>query len=210
MSMAVSVPVSVTVSVGSSLSAPTSAARAPSAGSTAIPGRYLISKPRHSLDTESQSSRSSGEGDQCSAVQPHNITSHLDQNVSYAQRTNSITSSLVANTIFSPVTCAAIQKLRKRHTDGVVKDTGTTAASPPSYTLSCSWFSCSRCSSAEKVPHHPHPEKSAFVRTAKPECPGTASFRSLSLEKGRSLLTASALFVQRPQGEVERDGRTDG
>lgn len=84
--MAVTMPVAVTVSVGSSLSASTTAARAPSAGPSAIPGRYLVSEPRHSMDTESQSSRSSGEGDQCSAVQPHNITSHLDHNVSYAQR----------------------------------------------------------------------------------------------------------------------------
>lgn len=85
-SMPVAVAVAVTVSMGSSLPATTAATRAPSAGPPAIPGRYLISKPRHSLDTESQSSRSSGEGDQCSAVQPHNITSHLDQNVSYVQR----------------------------------------------------------------------------------------------------------------------------
>ncbi|KAK9534923.1 hypothetical protein VZT92_007337 [Zoarces viviparus] len=107
------------------------------------------------------------------------------------------------------VTCAAIQKLRKRHTDGVVKDKGMTAASPPSYTLSCSWFGGSRCSSAEKAPYHPRPEESTTVRTAMPKCPGRASFLSLSLEKGSALLTASSLFVQRPQGEEERDRRTD-
>lgn len=77
------------------------------------------------------------------------------------------------------VTCATIQKLSKGQTDGVVKDKGRTAASPPSYTLSWSWFGCSRCSSAERVPHHPRPEKSTFVRTDKPKCPGRASFLSL-------------------------------
>lgn len=80
------VAVAVAVSVGSPLPATAAAARAPSAGPPAVPGRHLISEARHSLDTESQSSRSSGDGDQCSAVRPHNITSHLDRNVSYAHR----------------------------------------------------------------------------------------------------------------------------
>lgn len=81
-SMSVSVYVAMTVSVGASLPAATPTTGAPAAGPSAIPGGYLVSEPCHSLDPESQSSRSSGEGDQCSAVQPHNITSHPDQNVS--------------------------------------------------------------------------------------------------------------------------------
>lgn len=76
-----SVPVSVRVSVGPSLPAAAAASRAPAA----VPGRNFISEPRHSLHTESQS-LIRGEGEQSSAVQPHNITSHLDQNVSCAQR----------------------------------------------------------------------------------------------------------------------------
>lgn len=76
------VAVSVAMSVGPSLPAATAASRAP----TAVPGRYLISEPRHSLHTKIQSLKRSGEGEQSSAVQPHNITSHLDQNVSCAQR----------------------------------------------------------------------------------------------------------------------------
>lgn len=89
MSVAVSVSmsVSVAVSVGPTLPAAAAAARPPSTGAPAIPGRRLISEPRHSVDTKSRSSRSSGERDQCSAVvRPHNITSHLDRNVSYARR----------------------------------------------------------------------------------------------------------------------------
>lgn len=87
MAVAVSVAVSmsVAVSVGPTLPAAAAAARAPSAGPPAVPGRHFISEPCHTVDTESQSSRSSGERDQCSAVvQPH-ITSHLDRNVSYAR-----------------------------------------------------------------------------------------------------------------------------
>lgn len=77
-----SVPMTVPMSVGPSLPAATTASRAP----TAVPGRNLVSEPRHSLHTKSQSLIRSGEGEQSSAVQPHNITSHLDQNVSCAQR----------------------------------------------------------------------------------------------------------------------------
>lgn len=89
MSVAVSVSmsVSVAVSVGPTLPAAAAAARPRSTGAPAIPGWRLISEPRHSVDTKSRSSRSSGERDQCSAVvRPHNITSHLDRNVSYARR----------------------------------------------------------------------------------------------------------------------------
>lgn len=78
---AVPVSVAVAMSVDSSLPAAATAARTPSAGPSAVPGRHLISEARHSLDAESQSSRSSAEGDQCSAVRPHNITSHLDRDV---------------------------------------------------------------------------------------------------------------------------------
>lgn len=76
------VPVPVSMSMGPSLPAATAASRAPAT----VPGRHLVSEPRHSLHTESQSLIRSGEGEQSSAVQPHNITSHLDQNVSCAQR----------------------------------------------------------------------------------------------------------------------------
>lgn len=87
MAVSVAVAVAVSVPVGPTLPAASAAARAPSAGPPAVPGRYFISEPCHSVDTESQSSRSSGERDQCSVVvQPHNITSHLDRNVSYARR----------------------------------------------------------------------------------------------------------------------------
>lgn len=87
MAMAVAVSMAVSMPVGPTLPAASAAARAPSAGPPAIPGRYFISEPCHSVDTKSQSSRSSGERDQCSVVvQPHNITSHLDRNVSYARR----------------------------------------------------------------------------------------------------------------------------
>lgn len=83
----VSVTVTVCVSVGSPLPATAAAARAPAAGPSAVPGRHLVSEPRHSPDTKSQSSRSSsGEGDQCSAARPHNITSHLGPDGSYARR----------------------------------------------------------------------------------------------------------------------------
>lgn len=87
MPVAVSMAVAVAVSMGPTLPVASTAARAPSPGPPAIPGRYFISEPCHSVDTKSQSSRSSGERDQCSVVvQPHNITSHLDRNVSYARR----------------------------------------------------------------------------------------------------------------------------
>lgn len=87
MPVAVSMAVAVSMPVGPTLPAASAAARAPSAGPPAIPGRYFISEPCHSVDTKSQSSRNSGERDQCSVVvQPHNITSHLDRNVSYARR----------------------------------------------------------------------------------------------------------------------------
>lgn len=89
--VSVAVAVAVSVAVGPTLPAASAAARAPSAGPPAVPGRYFISEPRHSVDTESQSSRSSGERDQCSVVvQPHNITSHLDRNVSYARRVGGV------------------------------------------------------------------------------------------------------------------------
>lgn len=87
MAMPVSVSMSVAVSmpVGPTLPVASAAARAPSARPPTIPGGYFISEPCHSVDTKSQSSRSSGERDQCSVVvRPHNITSHLDRNVSYA------------------------------------------------------------------------------------------------------------------------------
>lgn len=76
------VPVAVAMSVGPSLPAATAASRAP----TAVPVRHLVSEPHHSLHTESQSLIRSGEGEQSSAVQQHNITSHLDENGSCAQR----------------------------------------------------------------------------------------------------------------------------